>query len=229
MLVLAPLVVGTAAAQNGLSNGRFGAPRQGEPEFQMGLMGSRTGSSGSQATGGGFFVGIRLPVKPWLFAEFQTGHLYRVSATESACQCDPPPPPATGVFTRTSTELTETRPLAVPTGFFATRLSAQLGRGTGTQLRLQAGIRHRNASHTWLPTAGLALKLASRSTPLLIDVEAARYQLQYRNVEEQFQDGVLTTRTTSPSALAPVRGIELVARVGFALGSTPRAGRGRGR
>jgi hypothetical protein len=223
VLVITPFLAGIVAAQNGLSNGRSRAPRQGEPEFQLGILGSRSGFSGPQETGGGYFLGLRLPVRPWLFADFETGHLYRVSHTDFGCQCDQPPPPSTGPFVRTRSELTEAFPLALPTGFFAARLSGQLGSGSGAKLRLQLGARHRNASHTWLPTAGLALQFPSRSTPFFVELEAARYQLRYRDVREEFLDGVLTASTTEASARAPLRGVELAVRLGLSFGPTPRA------
>lgn len=217
MLLALSLQTEFLAAQNGLGTGRSRTARRGDPEFQLGALGSRSGFGARQETGVGFFVGLRLPIQRWLFANVETGHVYH--ASRSTVAEDPPnPPPAVGPFVRTTAELTEAVPLAVPTGFFAVRLSGQLGLGTGTRLRVQVGTRRRNASHQWLPTAGVAVQFPSRSTPVFIEVEAARFTVPYREVREEFLNGALVTRTTAVSTLAPRRGIELVARLGFSFG-----------
>jgi hypothetical protein len=112
-----------------------------------------------------------------------------------------PPAPATGPFTRTSNELTEPFPLDLPTGFFAARLSSQIPLG-GAKLRLQVGTRRRNASDAWLPTAGVAVQFPGRSTPIFVEVEAARYSIPYQEVREDFLGGAVVTRTVTPSSLA---------------------------
>ncbi len=223
-LLAIPLFDQSIAAQNGLGSGRSRTARRGDPEFQLGAIGSRSGFAGRQETGVGFFVGLRLPIQRWLFANVETGHVYHASSSTVAE--DPPnPPPAVGLFVRTTSELTEAVPLAIPTGFFAARLSSQLGLGTGARLRVQIGTRRRNATHQWLPTAGVAVQFPSRSTPVFLELEAARYRVPYQEVREEFLNGALVTRTTAVSGLAPRRGIELVARLGFSFGPAERGRR----
>lgn len=214
-----------AAAQNGLSSGRSRGSRRGEPEFQLGILGS--GMKASQERGAGFFAGLRLPIQRWLFAQVETGHVYRVSGV-NADQSQRPPPPSVGAYVRTFAEPAEVLPLVLPTGFFAARLSGQIPIGQGPNLRLQLGTRRRNASHLWLPTAGLAIQFPSRSTPVVIELELARYRVPYRDVQEDFLDGALVTRTSVPSALKPIQGSEISVRLGLAFGPAQRGGR-RGR
>ncbi len=212
----------TAAAQSGLSSGRTRPGRRGEPEFQLGILGS--GTKANQERGVGFFAGLRLPINRWLFANVEAGHVYRATGS-NASLVTPPPPPPTGPFVRTGTELTDRFPLVLPTGFFAARLSSQLSMGGGAKLRLQAGTRRRNASHAWLPTAGVAVQFPSRSTPVFVELEVARYQIGYQDVREEFLDGNLVTRTVTPSDLKPLRGPEIVIRVGLSFGPQQRGRR----
>lgn len=223
-MLLVSLTLGcaeVAEAQGGLSQGRSRAGRRGEPEFQLGLLGSATREN--KERGAGFFAGLRLPVNRWLFANLEVGHVYRATGANP----EPialVPPPAVGPFTRTSPELTEPFPLDLPTGFFAARLSSQIPLG-GAKLRLQVGTRRRNASHAWLPTAGVAVQFPSRSTPIFVEVEAARYSIPYQDVREDFLDGALVTRTVTPSTLKPLRGPEIVVRVGLSFGPQQRGRR----
>lgn len=136
-----------------------------------------------------------------------------------------PPPPATGPFVRTRSELTDPFPLILPTGFFAARLSSQLSLGGGPKLRLQAGTRRRNASHAWLPTAGLAVQFPSRSTPIFVELEVARYHIGYQDVRQEFLDGTFVTETVTPSDKKPLRGAEIVVRMGLSFGPKQRARR----
>ncbi len=223
LLIAAALLGQGAVAQTGLANGRSRASRRGEPEFQLGLLGSRTAADGSQESGVGFFAGLRLPIRRWLFADLETGHLYRVSRNQVLL--DPFVPPSAGPFVRTFTELSEPVPLVLPTGFFAARLSGQIPMGGGANLRLQAGTRRRNASRLWLPTAGLAVQFPSRSTPVFIELEVARYQVPNQDVKEDFLNGALISRTSTPSTLKPARGPEIMVRFGLSFGPAQRSRR----
>ena len=95
----------------------------------------------------------------------------------------------------------------------------------GAKLRLQAGTRRRNASDAWLPTAGVAIQFPSRSTPMFVEVEAARYTIPYQDIREDFLDGAEVTRTVTPSSLKPLRGPEILIRVGLSFGPQQRARR----
>ncbi len=219
---MATLFGEAAAAQTGLSTGRSRS-RRGEPEFQLGILGSRSAAGGSQESGLGFFAGLRLPINRWLFADLETGHLYHASGSQVYPEQDPPP--SAGPFVRHFTELTEPVPLALPTGFFAARLSGQIPMAGGAKLRLQLGTRRRNASRLWLPTAGLAVQFPSRSTPVFIELEVARYQVPYQDVKEDFLDGTLVNRTKTTSDLKPARGPEIMVRFGLSFGPAQRSRR----